>query len=147
MIPLLNSVCIFQLVPLEAEEPEDTKEEAECLICQEEMSKERVSQLSCGHIFHKSCISSWLQRKASCPTCRKAITEESIESSGSVAVCSPDLEMAVMKRENDSQCPGDLQRPAPDSCTAASPQVTIVKVDPLPVVEIPVRPAGEQQTV
>ena len=57
-------------MPLDAPQPEEAEavaEEVECLICQEEMSKERVAQLICGHIFHKSCISSWLKRKASCP--------------------------------------------------------------------------------
>lgn len=61
----------MQLVPLDCEEaaqPEAKVEEEECLICQEEMSQEKVAQLVCGHIFHKSCISSWLKRKASCPT-------------------------------------------------------------------------------
>lgn len=61
---------LLQLVPLDTEEAQETtkgEEEEECLVCQEEMSKEHVAQLVCGHIFHKSCISSWLRRKASCP--------------------------------------------------------------------------------
>jgi len=66
---MLKAVAILlQLVPLETEAVTSLTEEEECLICQDEMGREKVTQLTCGHIYHKSCIASWLKRKASCPT-------------------------------------------------------------------------------
>lgn len=34
---------------------------------------ELVIRLSCGHIFSKSNIITWLQKKQKCPLCRKSI--------------------------------------------------------------------------
>ena len=31
--------------------------------------------LSCGHVFHRSCIQEWFQRKATCPLCRSNATD------------------------------------------------------------------------
>jgi hypothetical protein len=41
-----------------------------CSICLETDTKE-THTTNCGHIFHKSCISTWLKEKNSCPMCRK----------------------------------------------------------------------------
>jgi len=30
-------------------------------------------KLPCGHIFHRTCLTSWLERHSSCPTCRMAL--------------------------------------------------------------------------
>ena len=63
-----SSFPLLQLVPLEAGAPEPAvEEEEECLICQDEMGKQKVTQLTCGHVYHKTCIADWLKRKASCP--------------------------------------------------------------------------------
>lgn len=90
----------FQLVPLEAEASESNDEE-ECLICQEEMGAEKVTQLTCGHIYHKTCIANWLKRKASCPTCRQSVTKESIDGTAPTATICPDVEMGMVKHEAD----------------------------------------------
>ena len=41
-----------------------------CSICLETDTKE-THTTNCGHVFHKSCISTWLKEKNSCPMCRK----------------------------------------------------------------------------
>ena len=51
-----------------------TKEEAECAICQEDLAEHTATQLPCSHVFHRDCVQQWLLRKASCPTCAKAIS-------------------------------------------------------------------------
>lgn len=62
-----------------------------CAICHEEMdslpgdgigrnsnNEDCPLRLSCGHIFHESCISEWLVREATCPICRKVVRQESL---------------------------------------------------------------------
>jgi len=47
----------------------DNKEE--CAICKEEFCiSESVKQLPCGHNYHDTCISPWLETRNSCPVCR-----------------------------------------------------------------------------
>ena len=47
-------------------------EEEFCCICKNNYDKnDEIFQLSCGHIFHKSCIHNSLDINNSCPICRK----------------------------------------------------------------------------
>lgn len=46
-----------------------------CAICWEKM--ERARKLPCGHLFHTSCLQSWLEQDTSCPTCRLALSVHS----------------------------------------------------------------------
>ena len=49
----------------------DIKEE--CSICFEAFQfEESVTHLHCEHIFHKNCITEWLERSDTCPVCRKS---------------------------------------------------------------------------
>nr|KAF7404407.1 hypothetical protein H0235_015101 [Vespula pensylvanica] len=43
-----------------------------CAICWEKM--ETARKLPCGHLFHNSCLQSWLEQDTSCPTCRLALS-------------------------------------------------------------------------
>ncbi|XP_076470742.1 E3 ubiquitin-protein ligase AMFR-like isoform X2 [Babylonia areolata] len=45
----------------------------ECAICWEGM--EAARKLPCGHLFHNSCLRSWLEQDTSCPTCRMSLSE------------------------------------------------------------------------
>ncbi|CAB9502068.1 protein ligase RNF181 [Seminavis robusta] len=43
----------------------------ECCICFEENNiHDKVVRLPCAHIFHSDCITDWLNRHCTCPTCR-----------------------------------------------------------------------------
>uniref|UniRef100_A0A3Q1IAH7 Autocrine motility factor receptor a n=1 Tax=Anabas testudineus TaxID=64144 RepID=A0A3Q1IAH7_ANATE len=43
----------------------------DCAICWDAMSSAR--KLPCGHLFHSSCLRSWLEQDTSCPTCRLSL--------------------------------------------------------------------------
>jgi len=44
----------------------------ECSICMSSMKKKQEKQLSCGHVFHVKCLSTWehKNRYPTCPVCR-----------------------------------------------------------------------------
>eukprot|EP00597_Dinobryon_sp_UTEXLB2267_P012558 CAMPEP_0170127136 /NCGR_PEP_ID=MMETSP0020_2-20130122/20221_1 /TAXON_ID=98059 /ORGANISM="Dinobryon sp., Strain UTEXLB2267" /LENGTH=424 /DNA_ID=CAMNT_0010360459 /DNA_START=46 /DNA_END=1320 /DNA_ORIENTATION=+ len=73
---LLNFVKYLRLTRnLESRFPDATQEEiaaaGNCLVCREEM--ETGKKLPCGHIFHLTCLRTWLQHQQSCPLCRADI--------------------------------------------------------------------------
>ncbi|KAJ8247258.1 hypothetical protein GJAV_G00244230 [Gymnothorax javanicus] len=43
----------------------------DCAICWDAMQAAR--KLPCGHLFHNSCLRSWLEQDTSCPTCRMSL--------------------------------------------------------------------------
>ncbi|WAR11671.1 AMFR-like protein, partial [Mya arenaria] len=45
----------------------------DCAVCWEKM--ETARKLPCGHLFHNSCLRSWLEQDTSCPTCRQSLNE------------------------------------------------------------------------
>lgn len=46
-----------------------------CIVCMDNINKnDKCKKLSCGHIFHSSCIDNWLSRVLECPMCRITIT-------------------------------------------------------------------------
>lgn len=52
---------------------EDLAENSDnCAICWEKM--ETARKLPCSHLFHNSCLQSWLEQDTSCPTCRLALS-------------------------------------------------------------------------
>lgn len=51
-----------------------------CAICYDEMLQGIV--LPCGHQYHKDCISPWIHKHFTCPTCRQSILKQRYQSSG-----------------------------------------------------------------
>lgn len=45
----------------------------DCAICWDKMESARI--LPCAHMFHNSCLRSWLEQDTSCPTCRTALSD------------------------------------------------------------------------
>ena len=47
-----------------------------CAICQEEMiATTDALKLPCGHCFHEECLTKWLGKQHTCPTCRAKLPE------------------------------------------------------------------------
>ena len=65
-----------------------------CAICLAQLQKgERYSALPCAHSYHEECLSTWLQRQASCPSCRAPVDIDICAAAkqlcDTVAVCRP----------------------------------------------------------
>ena len=48
--------------------PDEEEEQQLCVICLE-VVKDDATFLSCAHVYHRACISRWLQRAPRCPQC------------------------------------------------------------------------------
>jgi E3 ubiquitin-protein ligase synoviolin len=59
--------------------PEDLARcDGTCIICREEMTPSTQNKkLPCGHVFHLTCLRSWLERQQNCPTCRANVLQVS----------------------------------------------------------------------
>ncbi|KAI5679925.1 hypothetical protein M9H77_01152 [Catharanthus roseus] len=53
-------------------EDDSTSITKNCLICLDdfELLESEVAKLPCSHVFHKGCVSKWLQQSHMCPLCR-----------------------------------------------------------------------------
>ena len=55
-----------------ANAPADTQ----CAICQDSVTTDATRIRSCGHTYHRSCLSNWLTMSVRCPVCRHDIRSE-----------------------------------------------------------------------
>ena len=47
----------------------------ECPICYDVIAEGAVHSTPCGHVFHQACMTSWLERATTCPSCRTTVVE------------------------------------------------------------------------
>ncbi|KAK9705593.1 hypothetical protein RND81_07G068800 [Saponaria officinalis] len=71
---IVESLPAYLYAGKDVEEGEEEEEESECAICLGEFEeKEWVKSIPyCGHVFHVSCIDTWLSSHVTCPLCRTA---------------------------------------------------------------------------
>lgn len=67
-----NYLLVVQLLRFSAATEEEIEKNVDdCAICWDEMDSAR--KLPCGHLFHNSCLFSWLEQDISCPICRSSL--------------------------------------------------------------------------
>lgn len=72
-----------------------------CAICWEILQSARV--LPCGHLFHHSCLRSWLEQDTSCPTCRMFLDIEHGKTTPEAnAVTATDTNPAALHNNNNT---------------------------------------------
>ncbi|EDO07372.1 zinc finger C3HC4 type domain containing protein [Babesia bovis T2Bo] len=54
---------------------EEKERDGTCIICRDEFDDD-CRKIDCGHIFHLSCLKSWLFQHSTCPTCRTPIESD-----------------------------------------------------------------------
>jgi hypothetical protein len=52
--------------------------QSKCAICLENFVNDAAFNLTCGHKFHKACITSWMKAHDNCPLCKRTILPEII---------------------------------------------------------------------
>ena len=65
-----NAIAKLPMVKVTADDllEENNKE---CLIClEEQVLGAYACKLQCGHLFHRDCVSEWLEKHCTCPVCR-----------------------------------------------------------------------------
>mmetsp|Transcript_28881 Transcript_28881/g.35121 ORF Transcript_28881/g.35121 Transcript_28881/m.35121 type:complete len:398 (-) Transcript_28881:326-1519(-) len=71
-VPPVSRKALRQ-IPTVIVTPDDLADEnnRECCICFEENRQgDKVARLPCGHLYHRPCITSWLNKHCTCPICR-----------------------------------------------------------------------------
>ncbi len=69
-----------------------------CAVCLAPCEAAKGCELACGHDFHRSCITPWLAKHASCPLCRHPCCK-----SGQAIVKLQDIEYAVACSQDESE--------------------------------------------
>ncbi|KAM6363898.1 E3 ubiquitin-protein ligase Praja-2 [Pluvialis apricaria] len=63
--------CLPQIVVTDDHEGQ---EQCCTICCSEYVKGEIITELPCHHLFHKSCVTLWLQNSGTCPICRHILT-------------------------------------------------------------------------
>ena len=77
-----------------------------CVICMEEyVSGDEVAILPCLHKAHRSCIAHWLERAATCPSCRYALPTTNLSASAMANLLEPAVrELSRLVRVEPAPC-------------------------------------------
>lgn len=51
------------------------KKSDRCAVCQFEFEENEIlRKLTCGHLYHKTCVDEWLGKEKKCPVCKYEVT-------------------------------------------------------------------------
>lgn len=74
----------IQKIPRVEVSAHEVSKNLQCSVCMEDFKcRELVRKLPCQHLYHTDCIVPWLKMHATCPICRKILTNPSSNSEAS----------------------------------------------------------------
>ncbi|NWS49271.1 PJA2 ligase, partial [Probosciger aterrimus] len=73
---------------------QDGQEQRCTICCCEYMEKEIVTELPCHHLFHRTCVTHWLQESGTCPVCRHVLAPVPPETAAATVSFLPDHDSA-----------------------------------------------------
>lgn len=93
-----------------------------CIVCREDMEVGSTKKLPCGHLFHFSCLRTWLERAQSCPTCRHQIPDRAQAPAAAAAAApnNPNANAGVAAQAAPGAAPGAGAGAAPAAPAAAA---------------------------
>ncbi|NWS59563.1 PJA2 ligase, partial [Chunga burmeisteri] len=65
--------CLPQII---VTDDHDGQEQCCTICCSEYVKDEIITELPCHHLFHKPCVTLWLQKSGTCPVCRHVLAPE-----------------------------------------------------------------------
>ncbi|XP_009699438.1 PREDICTED: E3 ubiquitin-protein ligase Praja-2 [Cariama cristata] len=67
--------CLPQIIVTDDHDGMD-QEQCCTICCSEYVKDEIITELPCHHLFHKPCVTLWLQKSGTCPVCRHVLAPE-----------------------------------------------------------------------
>ncbi|XP_078070821.1 E3 ubiquitin-protein ligase Praja-2 isoform X8 [Mustelus asterias] len=82
----------IECLPQVAISEEQNGLEQSCAICcSEYVKEEKVTELPCHHLFHRPCVTLWLQKSGTCPVCRHILTSTLTEAASTAFLSEPEI--------------------------------------------------------
>jgi len=66
----IDAIKAIPSINITQEDLEDENNRSCCICFGDHKLGEKVARLPCGHIFHRKCVSEWLEKHCTCPFCR-----------------------------------------------------------------------------
>eukprot|EP00076_Gallus_gallus_P011601 XP_004949349.1 E3 ubiquitin-protein ligase Praja-2 [Gallus gallus] len=79
--------CLPQII---VTDDHDGQEQCCTICCSEYVKDEVITELPCHHLFHKPCVTLWLQKSGTCPVCRHVLAPMLPEAAAATASFLPD---------------------------------------------------------
>ncbi|XP_046635129.1 E3 ubiquitin-protein ligase RNF115-like [Daphnia pulicaria] len=91
-------------IPTVAIDQQQVEQNLQCSVCWEDFKlAEPVRKLVCEHYYHTQCIVPWLQLHGTCPICRKALNDDSVDAeSESASAAGPSTSSSSSSSANSS---------------------------------------------
>ncbi|NXL93993.1 PJA2 ligase, partial [Alectura lathami] len=79
--------CLPQII---VTDDHDGQEQCCTICCSEYVKGEIITELPCHHLFHKPCVTLWLEKSGTCPVCRHVLAPVLPEAAAATASYLPD---------------------------------------------------------
>lgn len=92
----------------------ETMTDLTCAICRDDITSSSGRRLPCDHVFHYSCLRSWLERESFCPICKRSLFPDKPRSSQPVSTTARPPTTRVQQQVRMEQHPHTIPQPVPD---------------------------------